>query len=67
MIDFTNKCVITESDVESAKLLKMAISQGFALPKGEKVMESCRFFRFMDRKNCRMCVCGLFFRRYVTA
>mgnify|MGYP003194115413 FL=1 len=33
MIDFTNKCVITESDVESAKLLKMAISQGFALPK----------------------------------
>lgn len=27
MIDFTNKCVITESDVESAKLLKMAISQ----------------------------------------
>lgn len=47
MIDFTNKCVITESDVESAKLLKMAISQGFALPKGEKVMESCRFFRFI--------------------
>lgn len=47
MIDFTNKCVITESDVESAKLLKMAISQGFAFPKGEKVMESCRFFRFI--------------------
>ena len=23
--------------------------------------------RFVDRKNCRMCVCGLFFRRYVTA
>ena len=40
MIDFTNKCVITESDIESSKLLKMAISQGFALQKGEKVMES---------------------------
>lgn len=47
MIDFTNKCVITESDIESSKLLKMAISQGFALPKGEKVMELCRFFRFI--------------------
>ena len=23
--------------------------------------------RFVDRKNCRMCVCGLLFRRYVTA
>ena len=23
--------------------------------------------RFVDRKNCRMCVCGLFSRRYVTA
>lgn len=48
MIDFTNKCVITESDVESAKLLKMAISQGFALPKGEKsngIMQIFPFYR----------------------
>ena len=52
MIDFTNKCVITESDVESANLLKMAISQGFALPKGEKVMESCRFFHFIFTLIC---------------
>lgn len=33
MIDFTNKYIITENDTESEKLLKKAISQGFALPK----------------------------------
>lgn len=47
MIDFTNKCIVTENNVESEQLLKKAIAQGFNLPKGEKAMESCRFFRFI--------------------
>lgn len=47
MIDFTNKYIITENNVESEKLLKKAISQGFNLPKGEKAMESCRLFHFI--------------------
>lgn len=47
MIDFTNKSVVTENDIESEHLLKKAVAQGFSLPKGEKAMESCRFFRFI--------------------
>lgn len=47
MIDFTNKSVVTESDIESEHLLKKAVAQGFSLPKGEKAMEPCRFFHFV--------------------
>ena len=47
MIDFTNISVRTTSDIESEQLLKKAVAQGFRLPKGEKAMESCRFFRFI--------------------
>ena len=47
MIDFTNKCIVTENNVESEQLLKKAIAQGFNLPKGEKAMESHRYFRFI--------------------
>lgn len=36
MIDFTNKCIVTDNNVESEQLLKKAIAQGFNLPKGEK-------------------------------
>ena len=47
MIDFTNKCIVTENNVESEQLLKKAIAQGFNLPKGQKAMESHRYFRFI--------------------
>lgn len=47
MIDFTGKYIITENNIESEKLLKKAISQGFRLPKGEKVMERSRVFHFI--------------------
>ena len=32
MIDFTNKSVVTENDIESEHLLKKAVAQGFSLP-----------------------------------
>ena len=47
MIDFTNKCIVTENNVESEQLLKKAIAQGFNLPKGQKAMESNRYFHFI--------------------
>lgn len=47
MIDFTNKCIVTENNVESEQLLKKAIAQGFNLPKGQKAMESHRYFHFI--------------------
>ncbi len=46
MIDFTNKSITTQNNVESERLLKKAVAQGFKLPKCEKAIESCRFFRF---------------------
>lgn len=47
MIDLSGKYVSTENDIESGKLLKKAISQGFRLPKGEKAMEHYRVFHFI--------------------
>lgn len=43
MIDFTNKSITTQNNVESERLLKKAVAQGFKLPKCEKAIESCRF------------------------
>lgn len=47
MIDFTNKSITTQNNVESERLLKKAVAQGFKLHKCEKAIESCRFFRFI--------------------
>ena len=47
MIVFTNKCIVTDSNVESEQLLKKAVAQGFGLPKGEKALINNRFFRFI--------------------
>lgn len=47
MINLAERIIVTNSDKESENLLKKAVAQGFSLPKCEKVMESCRFFRFI--------------------
>lgn len=47
MINLEDRIIVTDSNRESENLLKKAVAQGFSLPKGEKAMESCRFFRFI--------------------
>lgn len=47
MVDIRGKSIITESDEESEKLLRYAVAQGYALPKGLKAMVGKRQFRFM--------------------
>jgi hypothetical protein len=46
MIDLTNKCLVTETANESERLLRFAVAQGYALPKGLKVLTSWRIFKF---------------------
>lgn len=46
MIDLSNKRFITESDGETEALLKIAVSQGFKLPKGIGALLSNRYFNF---------------------
>lgn len=46
MIDFTGKIITTDSDNESENLLRMAVSQGYVLSKGLKVLAQERIFRF---------------------
>lgn len=47
MIDLSNKRFITEDDSETEALLKMAVSQGFQLPKGLKALVGNRYFNFV--------------------
>lgn len=47
MVDLSNKRFITESDLETEALLKMAVSQGFKLPKGLKALVANRYFNFV--------------------
>ena len=47
MVDLSNKRFITETDLETEALLKMAVSQGFQLPKGLKALTGCRYFNFV--------------------
>ena len=47
MVDLSNKCVITLNDKESEKLLRIAVSQGYSLPKGWKAMVGERIYRFI--------------------
>ena len=47
MIDFTNKCIVTETMLNQNSCLKKQIAQGFNLPKGQKAMESHRYFHFI--------------------
>lgn len=46
MIDLTGKYIKTNSNAESAQLLKMAMAQGFKFAVGEKILESERLFHF---------------------
>ena len=47
MIDLANKRFITENDSETEALLKIAVSQGFKLPKGAGALKGCRYFTFV--------------------
>ena len=46
MIDFTGKIITTDNNIESEKLLRMAVSQGYTLSKGLRVLIPERIFRF---------------------
>lgn len=46
MIDFAGKIITTDNDVESEKLLHMAVVQGYSLTKGLKIFAKERIFRF---------------------
>lgn len=46
MIDLSNKYFCTESDEQSERLLRIAVAQGYSLPKGIKALKSCRLFKF---------------------
>lgn len=46
MIDLSNKVFKTMSDEESERLLRMAIAQGFEIPKGLKSLTGYRVFKF---------------------
>lgn len=46
MLDLSNKCFRTETDVESEKLLRIAVAQGYKLPKGLKTLVGNRNFKF---------------------
>lgn len=46
MIDFAGKIITTENPNESERLLRMAVSQGYTLPRGLKAMATENIFRF---------------------
>lgn len=47
MIDLSNKYFRTKNDEESEKLLRIAVAQGYNLPKGFKILVSNRIFKFI--------------------
>lgn len=47
MIDLSNKYFHTDSDEESERLLRIAVAQGYRLPKGLRVLAENRVFRFI--------------------
>lgn len=46
MIDLSNKYIRTESDEQSERLLRIAVAQGYSLPKGLKALIGHRIFKF---------------------
>lgn len=46
MFDLSNKYFQTENDSESEKLLRIAVAQGYKLPKGLMALVENRFFKF---------------------
>ena len=46
MIDLSNKYFRTESDEQSNRLLRIAVAQGYHLPKGIAVLTGNRIFKF---------------------
>lgn len=46
MIDLSNKYFRTESDTESERLLRIAVAQGYKLPKGLRTLLDNRIFKF---------------------
>lgn len=46
MIDLSNKYFHTESDKQSERLLRVAVAQGYHLPKGLTVLTGNRIFKF---------------------
>ena len=46
MFDLSNKCFKTKSDFESEQLLRIAVAQGYSLPKGLKSLIINRLFKF---------------------
>lgn len=46
MIDLSNKYFQTRNDLESEKLLRIAVAQGYKLPAGLKVLVTHRIFKF---------------------
>ena len=47
MIDLSNKSFQTRDDTESEKLLRIAVAQGYSLPKGLKALVGARYFKFV--------------------
>lgn len=47
MIDLSNKYIRTESNDQSERLLRIAVAQGYHLPKGLKVLIGHRIFEFI--------------------
>lgn len=47
MIDLSNKYFCTKNDSESENLLRIAVAQGYSLPKGLKALIGCRYFKFI--------------------
>ena len=47
MFDLSNKCFKTKSDFESEQLLRIAVAQGYNLPKGSKTLVINRVFKFV--------------------
>lgn len=47
MFELQGKTIITENEVESEQILRMAVAQGYALPKGLKALVTERIFRFV--------------------
>lgn len=46
MYDLSNKCFKTKSNQESERLLRIAVAQGYSLPKGLKALVAERLFKF---------------------
>lgn len=47
MIDLSNKCFCTDSDEQSERLLRIAVAQGYRLPKGLAALTENRIFKFI--------------------